>query len=377
MYGQTQQPTVVLIQGHDRYTNVSRALETIADEVDLSGVRSVLIKPNFVVTDRPLASTHVDSVRAVLEFVRARYSGPVTIGEGSANADVTEAYERFGYRALAEQFDAELVNLNDDEGVEVTAFRWNMRPQTLRLARRVVTADYRISVGPPKTHDTVIVTLSLKNMIMGSLLSPLGVSRNGRLEAWKDYRRWLAWLRKLKLNRLFGTVFAENALFLGLRAGYFGILVGGRSDKVAMHQGFRVMNLNLARLAPYVYPHLSVIDGFQGMEGAGPTQGRPVDWKIAIASTDWLAADRLTAWLMGYDPEEIGYLYYCTQLGMGVADREQINVVGNVSPEEVQRPFAPHPSYRWQRRWRMRDALARLQGTGREGDSFRTCGSLR
>jgi len=375
MHGQTQRPTVALIRGENRRANVSRALEAVADEVDLSTVRSVLIKPNFVVTDRPLATTHVDAMHSVLEFVRARYDGPVTIGEGSANADVTEAYQRFGYRALAEQFDAQLVNLNDDEGVEVTTFRWNMRPQVLRLARRVVSADYRISVGPPKTHDTVIVTLSLKNMVMGSLISPLGVSKDGGRGRPKGYGWLLAGLRRL--NHLVGPLLERNGLLLGLRAGYFGMLVGGRSDKVAMHQGFRVMNLNLARVAPYVYPHLSVIDGFQGMEGAGPTQGQPVEWRIAIASTDWLAADSLTAWLMGYEPDEIGYLHYCAALGMGVADRGQMNVVGNVSPGEVRRPFAPHPSYRLQRRWQMSDAIGQLQRPGAEGGCFAACGRFR
>jgi len=352
------QPTVALIRGDDRFDNVRHALNALSSEVDLSTVRSLLIKPNFVVPDRPLAGTDPEAVRAVLEFVRARYDGPVMIAEGSASADVWEAYDRYGFHDLARTYDAELANVNDDEGVEVTAWRWNMRPQVLRLSRLVVETDYRISVGPPKTHDTVIVTLSLKNMVMGSLLSGLGTtnSRNGHDQG---SARWAAWMRKL--NRRIGPYFERSSLFLGLRAGYFGLLMGAHSHKAAMHQGFGAMNLNLARLAPYVFPHLSVIDGFRGMEGEGPTQGQAVDWRIAVASTDWLAADAMLTHLMGYSLAEVGYLSYCAQLGMGEADYQRMNVIGNVSPNQVRRRFKPHPSYRWQRRWHVRHPVAHLR----------------
>src|ERR1019366_432439 len=37
----------------------------------------------------------------------------------------------------------------------------------------------------------------------------------------------------------------------------------------------------------------AVIDGFEGMENDGPVNGTPVDHKIAIASTDFIAADRV------------------------------------------------------------------------------------
>jgi len=36
----------------------------------------------------------------------------------------------------------------------------------VHFSKAVVDSDYRISIGPPKTHDMVGVTLSLKNMAM-------------------------------------------------------------------------------------------------------------------------------------------------------------------------------------------------------------------
>nr|NIV35611.1 hypothetical protein [Anaerolineae bacterium] len=67
---------VALVRGSYRYDNVRQALNRLPGEIDLSDTRRILIKPNFVVTHKPLAATHVDAVRAVLDFVRARYDGP-------------------------------------------------------------------------------------------------------------------------------------------------------------------------------------------------------------------------------------------------------------------------------------------------------------
>ena len=162
---------VALVRGADRYDNVSHALEQIAVEVDLSGKKQILVKPNFVVTHKPLAATHVDAVRAVLDFVRARYDGPITIAEGPSVQPAAEGFRLHGYEPLVASHGVTLVDLNHDEPVSVDVYDWRLRPLRLHLARSVVESDFRISVGPPKTHDIVIVTLSLKNMIMGTLIS--------------------------------------------------------------------------------------------------------------------------------------------------------------------------------------------------------------
>ena len=46
---------------------------------------------------------------------------------------------------------------------------------------------------------------------------------------------------------------------------------------------------------------VGLIDGFEGMEGNGPVSGFPVPHRIAIASTDFLAADRVGLECMGID----------------------------------------------------------------------------
>ena len=73
---------------------------------------------------------------------------------------------------------------------------------------------------------------------------------------------------------------------------------------------------------------MAVIDGYEGMEGNGPMSGTPVASRLAIASTDFVAADRVGVECMGIDPEWLGYLKYCGEVGIGQWDLAKIDVKG-------------------------------------------------
>lgn len=347
---------VALIRGENRYDNVSEALALIGSQLDLSDRQQVLVKPNFVVTHVPLAVTHEDAMRAVLDFLRARYDGRIVIAEGPSVQRAAEGFRRYGYESLARTYDAELLDLNHDEPVSVHVYDWRLRPLRLHLARSVIESDFRISVGPPKTHDAVIVTLSLKNMIMGALISRFThgqPAHNGRQISIGAISKslWQAvpvWVRRL-----------PPAEWLTFRA----MSVLEPSDKMKMHQSYPVMNLNLALLAPTVKPHLAVLDGFEAMEGNGPTDGTPVPLRLALASTDPLAADVVGATLMGFDPDSVGYLHYCKATNVGVGDLASIEIVGNTRVADCVRPFRPHDSIDRQRRWHLPGAQEYLERT--------------
>jgi len=81
-------------------------------------------------------------------------------------------------------------------------------------------------------------------------------------------------------------------------------------------------------LSRQLHPHLSLIDGFEGMEGNGPNSGTPVDHRVCVVSPDWLAADRVAIELMGIDFARVGYLNFCAQTGFGTADLKQIEIIG-------------------------------------------------
>ena len=129
---------VAHVRGSDRYDNVRQALARIADEIDLVGKKRVLIKPNFVVTHKPLAATHVDAVRAVLDFVRERYDGSITIAEGPSVEPAAEGFRLQGYEPLVESHEVTLSDLNHDETVPVNVYDWKLRPLRLHLALSLI-----------------------------------------------------------------------------------------------------------------------------------------------------------------------------------------------------------------------------------------------
>ena len=164
----------------------------------------------------------------------------------------------------------------------------DFRPHPVRTSSLILDPDtYVISSARMKTHDRVLATLSLKNIVFGAPVKDMGFS-------------WGA-------NRKAGT----------------------KNDKPIAHGGgFRGINYNLFALAPVLHPDLAVIDGFEGMEGDGPNAGTPVDHRVCVAGTDWLAADRVAIELMGIDFANVGYLNFCADAGMGESDLSKIGIIG-------------------------------------------------
>jgi uncharacterized protein (DUF362 family) len=98
-------------------------------------------------------------------------------------------------------------------------------------------------------------------------------------------------------------------------------------------------------------PDLAVIDGFVGMEGDGPVDGDPVGLGVSSASLHPVSLDAVMAKVMGFEPLNIGYLYYLNEWGVGVADLDRIRIVGEPI-EKVYRKFRPHSTHRDQLKWR-------------------------
>ena len=318
---------VALVRGEDRTKIIQSALETVIDELPWAEFRQVLIKPNLVVSNAHHAITHRTTLETVLTVVRQRYHRNLVIAEGCAIESTPNAFVTHGYPELAQQYGCQLIDLNSDETIAVEAFGRGKHRMQVEMSRTLMNSDCRISLTVPKTHDAVMFTGSIKNMIMAGLVNRR-VADNPRRPAIMD-----------RVGRF-----------------VFGHGNGWGSDKSAMHQHPSIMNLNLARLAPLVWPHLAVLDGFVAMEGAGPISGTPVDWRVAVISADPLAADVTALELMGFRVDEIGYLHYCTQMGLGRFRHNDITLVGNVSREQVARSFARHPNEAVQQQWELPDA---------------------
>ena len=292
---------VALVRGTDRKDNMMKALEMIESDIRAGiGTKQVVIKPNFtrVKKDEWLASTHVDGVSAVCEIISSFYDGKIIIAEGTGpGSSLDEALDSFEYRKLQDRYNVEFFDLRTDEYTMLYILNKEVHPVGIRSSKLLLNPDvYLVSAACMKTHSLAALTLGLKNIVMAV---PMKFNQN------------------------------EN-------------------DRALMHS-YRVssdpkyFNFNLFQLAQYSVPDLVTIDGFIGMEGDGPLSGDPVESGIALAGTDWLAADRVGTEVMGFDFNRVGHLRYCAEAQMGEANLSKINVLGN-SIAECTTPYAMPPA---------------------------------
>ncbi len=301
VYPVAKRSTVSLVHGTDRRKMVTESLVAIERDIlpQLKKKKSVVIKPNNVSTQNQLAATHADTLRGIIDFLAPRFKGPIVIAESSAG-NTPEGYQNFGYVKIPKEYPSrkvELVDLNTEGKYElIPLLTPDLHVQPVRLAARLCDPDaFVICSAILKTHNTVVATLSVKNMVLGAPLR----SAPGIRPVWNDKRKY--------------------------------------------HGGVRQTHYNMMLTAQKLKPHwgATVIDGFEGMEGNGPGSGTPVDSRLAIASADYIAADRVGVECMGVNPDWMGYLHYCEQVGIGNFDIAKIDVVG-AKIAEVKKSYRLH-----------------------------------
>jgi len=294
--------TVSLIKGDDRRKNVTESLVAIDEQIQpvLKTKKYVMIKPNS------LGQTHVDGVRGILDYLAPRFKGPVVIAECSTG-DTTEWMERAGFPELVKEYKDLKVSLVDlaDEGKYVVQplLDYHLHVVPARLAQRFFDPDaYILSSACFKVHNIAVVTLSVKNMVLGAPLHQSHAEAKAGV-SWLDKRRYHA----------------------GIRQSLYNIYV------------------TAARMQPFW--GATVIDGYEGRE-----QGGVVASHCAIASTDYIAADRIGAEAMGVNHEWLGWLKYCGESGVGQWDLAKIDLRGN-KLEEVRKEYRLHPDIELQLKW--------------------------
>ena len=82
----------------------------------------------------------------------------------------------------------------------------------------------------------------------------------------------------------------------------------------------------LSEYARLARPHLTLVDGIVGMEGEGPTKGRPKRAGVIALGTDIYETDFACARFMGVDPMKVRHLAYAVERGHfdGVAPDETV-----------------------------------------------------
>ena len=295
---------VSFVTGTDRREMVYQVLKPFEKEIK-KGIRDkqVIIKTNFVYNGSPLCATHPDAVRGLLDFLKPIYKKRIYVAESTASPLGTKKlFEEYGYIPLLKEYKIKFVELNEQSTSTIRILGKRLQPKQIKVIDTFLNPDnYIFSITRLKAHNVVVVTLGLKNMVMGSPLK----------------------------------------------------IYNGINYKSLMHgAGPWWLNYNMYLVAQKVRPQFTVLDGLVGMEGNGPIKGTAVEHGVALAGPDVLAVDRIGAELMGVDIADIGYLNYCAEAGLGKIERSKIKIIGSEKPEDHVIKYKLSENINWQLKWK-------------------------
>ena len=259
---------VAIVRGERGHDPVFRALDLVNYKDALSGWNKVLIKVNFITVETwdSGATTDPTVVEAIIKKLKDL---PVQIYVVESDATLTnadKAFEATGMRSMCECNEVECLNLRhvkDRVKIEIP----NGDALKSITVPRIVTESAIISAAKLKTHMSTKVTLGMKNM--------------------------------------------------------FGLL----PDKFKGKYHARGISKVIVDINMVLRPALTVIDGFVGMEGRGPSGGTPIKMDLIIAGKDVVATDATASRVMGFEPKEIAHIRRAYEKGLGNID--EIEVLGS------------------------------------------------
>jgi uncharacterized protein (DUF362 family) len=268
---------VAVIKGSRGHEPVFKALDFVDFQNVLKEWDRVLIKVNFITTKSwdSGATTDPVVVEAIIQKLKDLSVETLVVESDATMTDATKAFKATGMAEMCDRNGVEWINLRHlKEKVDIPV----KDGETLKkiTVPRIVTESAIISAAKLKTHSGTTVTLGMKNM--------------------------------------------------------FGLL----PDKFKAKYHAQGISKVIVDINSVLRPSLTVVDGFVGMEGPGPSRGDPVQMDIIITGADPVATDATAARIMGFNPHAISHIRRAHEKGIGEID--DIEVVGD-SIETVSRVF--------------------------------------
>jgi uncharacterized protein (DUF362 family) len=104
--------------------------------------------------------------------------------------------------------------------------------------------------------------------------------------------------------------------------------------------------VDLLTIQQEIHPGLfAVMDGTFAGDGPGPRAMRWHEKNILLASSDQVAIDAVSAKLQGFDPMKIDFIRIAHELGMGVGDPREIEIVGYDIEQETPWNFVQEDTF--------------------------------
>ena len=268
-----QQKTVKIYRAQQ---DITKILKEAVKDANLQGKKRIFIKPNLSHPEYlPGVVTSPELTFELISLLRD-HAEEVIVGESDGfNYPCRLAFKKTGMEDAVKKAGGTIINLSEDKIVKVK-FPNNRPLKQLYLSKTMLDADAVIDLPLMKTHEFMMYSGALKN--------------------------------------LFGCVPSNRRIYL--------------------HPYLPEVFLRLYQLFK---PQLTIMDARVGIEGNGPTKGKPVKMDLILTGTDALAVDIVSAQVMGLNWKDT-YLNYIAQK-TGLKEKD-IKVEG-LQVSEVMHRFEP------------------------------------
>jgi uncharacterized protein (DUF362 family) len=262
---------VLKVPNPQKTVKIFRAKENISDIVKeavansgLRGKHKIFIKPNLSHPEYlPGVVTSPELMQQLVGLLRDGNS-EVIVGESNGfNYPCWTAFDKTGAEAAVKKAGGTVINLSEDKVVEVK-FQGNTPVKRLFLPKTILDTDAVVDLPLMKTHEFMVYSGAIKN--------------------------------------LFGCVPSNKRIYL--------------------HPYLPEV---FYRLYTLFKPKLTIMDARIGIEGNGPTKGKPVKMGLMLTGNDALAVDIISAKVMMLNWKETYLSYIANKTGMR---EEDINVEG-------------------------------------------------
>ena len=240
----------------------------------------ILINPNWVTSDHFSTGnvTSTDTLEGIVLYLihEANIEPEKIIVADGGSFGISDKFFKLNEIFQLEEYGIKLLNLNDDEIIHDIEIPNPLSLKTVNIAKTAIEASCIISVPSLKTHNMARTTLSMKN-IMGTIM-PKSIMHSNIHKKIAD-------------------------------------LVSVLRSKMKFH----------------------IIDGIIGSDG-WELGGNPIQMDLIIAGEDPVAVDRVGSAIMGFGMDKVKYLKYGEQIGLGIANLDDIEIIGK-SISEVYHKF--------------------------------------
>jgi uncharacterized protein (DUF362 family) len=261
--------------------DLSGAVGRVMDENGVSEIikskpREVFVKVNAI-DSKPYCYTSVDVAGAVLDYCRRAGAQKLYLMENATQGNFTRlVFHAVGFNKIARDNGARCLYLDEDRQVPVTLPHMGYEVRVSRHVRHIIDDRDRvtyINVPKLKLHSMAVLTCGIKNQ--------------------------------------------------------YGLIM--HKDRASDHNWN--LHRKLADIYSVIQPDFTMVDGKVGtIYGHYPPVALQkqslVPFNILVGGTDTLAVDTVCARIFGYSVDEVGHLAEARDMGLGCADLDEIDVVG-------------------------------------------------